>query len=208
MSWSLYDREGCRKYLTPRERAQFIRAALTIGGKKGAFCAVVALCGPRISEALALAPLHLDDGNSAINFETLKRRRRGIIRAVPVPAELLELLEAVFRYRSIQSHPQLARARLWPWCRTTGWKCIRDVMAVAGIPVHLSKPKALRHAFGIQATDDRISLGLIKKWLGHAKIETTEIYTTPIGRQERALARLTWRSIRKDLAKSAIRSVR
>jgi len=200
MSWTLYDKEGRRKYLTPTERAAFIRAALKLGGKDGAFCAVLALCGPRISEALALTPQRLDDNNLAINFETLKRRERGVFRAVPVPRELLDLLNTALGYRSALSDSQRSRVRLWPWCRTTGWKRVRYVMKLADIPSFLRKPKALRHAFGIHATEERITLGLIKKWLGHAKLETTAIYATPIGKQERALAKLTWRSVQKDFA--------
>lgn len=195
MNWSLYDKEGRRKYLMPAERAAFIGTAFRLGGKDGAFCAVLALCGARISEALALTPQNLDDGNVAITFETLKRRQRGIIRAVPVPMELLDLLDVTHGYREALCDDRRAGSLLWPWCRTTGWKRVHHVMDLAGVPRFLRKPKALRHAFGIHATEERITLGLIKKWLGHAKLETTEIYATPIGSLERSLARLTWRSI-------------
>jgi len=68
-------------------------------------------------------------------------------------------------------------------------------MAAAGIPSTQAKPKALRHAFAIEAVQKRIALSLIKKWLGHAKIETTAIYAEPIGEEERALARLMWRTL-------------
>jgi integrase len=201
MTWSLYDKRGRRKYLTPAERALCISAAIKIGGPPGTFCAVVALCGPRISEALALTPERLDDGNVAINFETLKRRQRGIIRSVPVPLIFLNYLDTVLGYRMAQLDPARASERLWPWCRTTGWKRIGEIMRSTGLPAYLCQPKALRHAFGINASEERITLGLVKKWLGHAKLETTEIYATPIGEQERALAKLTWRSVTKALAR-------
>lgn len=197
MNWSLYDKEGRRKYLTPAERAAFIRAAFRLGGKDGAFCAVLALCGPRISEVLALTPQHLDDNNLAIVFETLKRRKRGVFRAVPVPRELLDLIDSALAYRTALSDQGNSHKRLWPWCRTTGWKRVHTVAEYAGIPHFLRKPKALRHAFGVHASEERITLGLVKKWLGHAKLETTEIYATPIGRQERALAELTWECARR-----------
>jgi integrase/recombinase XerD len=48
------------------------------------------------------------------------------------------------------------------------------------------------HAFGVGAVQQRIALSIIKRWLGHAKIETTAIYASPIGEEERALARLMW----------------
>jgi site-specific recombinase XerD len=75
---------------------------------------------------------------------------------------------------------------------------VKIVMALAGIPKAQSKPKALRHAFAIEGTQERISLFLLKKWLGHAKLETTEIYATPLGREERALARLMWRWLPRE----------
>jgi len=56
-------------------------------------------------------------------------------------------------------------------------------------------PKALRHAFGVETVNEKISLSLIQKWLGHARIETTVVYTTPVGEEERALARLTWHNL-------------
>ena len=66
-------------------------------------------------------------------------------------------------------------------------------MRLAGVPEAQSKPKALRHAFGVDGTQQRVGLSLLKKWLGHAKLETTEIYATPIGIEERKLARFMWR---------------
>ncbi len=59
-------------------------------------------------------------------------------------------------------------------------------------PDYLAKPKSLRHAFGAEAALRKVPLTLIKKWMGHAKLETTEIYTALTGKEERALARLTW----------------
>lgn len=193
MSWSLYDTRGRRKYLVPKERWAFVSAALDVGGDVATFCAVLAFCGARISEVLALTPERIDDGNAAINFETLKRRERGIIRAVPVPRKLLDHLNEVHRFREAQRDPVRSRARLWPWSRTTAWRRVKEVMRLAHQPDHVSQPKALRHAFGAEAVLNKVTLSLVKKWMGHAKLETTEIYTTLIGEEERALARLTWR---------------
>ena len=193
MSWSLYDGRGRRKYLVPKERWAFVNAALDVGGKIGTFCAVLAFCGARISEVLALTPERIDDGNVAINFETLKRRERGIIRAVPVPRKLLDYLNDVHQFRDAQCDPARSGERLWPWSRTTAWRRVKEVMRLAHQPEYVSQPKALRHAFGAEAVLNKVTLPLVKKWMGHAKFETTEIYTTLVGEEERSLARLTWR---------------
>jgi integrase len=193
MPWSLFDPRGRRKYLVPKERWAFLKAGLGVGGAVGTFCAVLAFSGARISEVLALTPERIDDANGAINFETLKRRQRGIIRAVPVPRNLFVLLDAVHGYRAAQLDQSRARKRLWLWSRTTAWRRVKAIMRLARLPDHVAMPKALRHAFGAGATLESVSPTLIQRWMGHARIETTLIYTTLIGKEERSLARTTWR---------------
>jgi integrase/recombinase XerD len=199
MEWSLYDGRGRRKYLVARERGAFLRAALRTGGETASFCAVLVLTGARISEVLALTPERLDDANCAINFETLKRRRKGVIRAVPVPRSLLQYLEAVHNYRKAQKDSVGTTEKLWSWSRTTAWRRVKHVMKISASPEFLAKPKSLRHAFGAEAASRLISLTLIKKWMGHASLRSTVIYTTLVGAEERALAQRTWKSIERLL---------
>jgi integrase len=192
MEYSLHDFHGRRKYLVAEERDSFLRKALEIGGTTATFCAVLALSGARVSEVLALTPERLDEAAGTINFETLKRRKRGLIRAVPVPNNLFDLLDAVHRFRGAQNIPTSAGIQLWDWSRTTAWRRVQHVMHAAQNPSHLSNPRSLRHAFGAQAALSQIPLTMIRKWMGHARLETTEIYTGLVGDQERQLARLTW----------------
>jgi integrase/recombinase XerD len=199
MHWSLFDERGRRKYLVPFERKQFLQAALDVGGPTASFCVVMIFSGARISEVLALTPERIDDANCAINFETLKRRERGHVRAVPVPRKLLFFLDGIHRYRDAQRDPTRAGRRLWSWSRTTAWRRVKLVMHRSVQPAHLSQPKSLRHAFGAEAALNGIPLTMIKKWLGHARIDTTEIYTALVGREERAVARQTWKRIEKLL---------
>ena len=194
MSWSLFDAKGQRKYLTPTERAAFISAAFKAEPTTSSFCLTLALTGARISEALALTSDRLDVSDSVIVLETLKRRRKGLFRAVPVPNELILHMMAVHGL-SATPGPGDARQRLWKFSRPTAWKRVRRVMHEAGIGPGLAKPKALRHAFAVEAVQQRIALSLIKKWLGHAKIETTALYAEPVGDEERALARLMWQAV-------------
>ncbi|HJT42097.1 MAG TPA: site-specific integrase [Rhizomicrobium sp.] len=193
MSWSLFDAAGQRKYLTPSERAAFIAAAFRADGSTGSFCVTLALTGARISEVLALTADRLDRGEGTIILETLKRRRKGLFRAVPVPQELLSYLSAT---HNLPRYP--SKERLWTFSRPTAWKRVRSIMAAAGIAPNQAKPKALRHAFAVEAVQQRIALSLIKKWLGHSKIETTALYAEPVGDEERALARLMWQSMPSD----------
>jgi integrase/recombinase XerD len=183
MRASLFDQTGLRKYLVAKERQAFVEAATRQNNAVFAFCITLAITGARISEVLALTSQRIDNENSAIVFETLKRREKGIFRAVPVPAGLILQLREL---------PLSPRARLWPWCRTTAWCVVKRVMREAGITEGLCKPKALRHAFAVEAGQNNVPLNVVQRWLGHARLETTAIYAGAIGEEERNLARRTW----------------
>ena len=202
MTWSLFDNRGRRKYLVASERQAFLSAAFAKGSGIGTFCAVLALCGPRISEALALTPERIDRAAGIITFETLKRRKRGVMRSVPAPAELLIFLERVHCITASAADSAQANIRIWPQSRTSAWRHVKAVMAEAGIPEYLQQPKALRHAFGASAANNLVVLTLIQKWLGHAKLETTEHYTHLVGREERLLAKRTWREVSRAFMNS------
>ena len=158
------------------------------------FCLTMGLTGVRISEALGLTRDRVDVAGSMLVIETLKRRRPGVFRAIPVPHEFLTLLCEVHDIgRDIEKIE--STERLWSCSRTTAWKWIKTAMCKAGIAASVAKPKALRHAFAVEAVRQRIALSLIKRWLGHSRIETTAIYADPVGDEERALAELTWRDL-------------
>lgn len=197
MTWSLFDNQGARKYLTPAERAAVMREALKRRNAAGTFCLTLALTGARISEVLRLAPRTVDVSAGAIVIETLKRRKRGVFRALPVPDLLIRELEHVHNLSKSD-----VCARIWPWSRTTAWKYVKEIMMAAGVAATLAKPRAMRHAFGVDAVQNRIALNIIQKWLGHAKLETTAIYAEPIGREERELARLLWKKFMRQAAQT------
>jgi integrase len=194
MTQMLFDNTGNRKYLVARERFSFASAAAAEGGEVGAFCLTLAFTGARISELLALTPERIDRVGGVIVFETLKRRKRGQFRAIPVPTQLFSMLERVHGLASPNRDPS---ERLWKWCRTTAWKRVKAVMRTANIREALATPKAARHAFGVDAVQNGVALNILQRWMGHARIETTAIYTDVIGKEERALARRTWRGLQK-----------
>ena len=81
----LYDLEGRRLYLTSAERDAFLDAATQADRPVRTLCVVLYYTGCRISEARALIPRRVDINGQTIIFESLKKRRRGVFRAVPVP---------------------------------------------------------------------------------------------------------------------------
>ncbi len=176
-----------RKYLTSAERAAFIQAAKQAEPGVETFCLTLAYTGARISEVLALIPSRVDMTAQLIVIECLKKRQRGVYRAVPVPNELLKRLEAVHQISGRTNE------RLWPWGRTKAWLRVKSVFAQAGVTGSWAMPKALRHAFGVAGVAEAsVPLNMMQKWLGHARIETTAIYANAIGIEERRIAERMW----------------
>jgi integrase/recombinase XerD len=149
----LFDPQGQCLYLTREDREAFLRAAAAAPCQDRTFCLVLALTGCRISEALALTPKRIDLTGRAIIFETLKKRRRGVFRAVPVPADVLDTLGMVHGLQEAQngkSDGALER-RLWSWSRKTAYRHVLAVMAAARIKEGPHKcPKGLCHGYGVQ----------------------------------------------------------
>lgn len=188
---SLRTAGGERKYLTEAEHGRFLAAADKAPPEERAFCHVLGWTGCRISEGMALTPERLEYDEKIIVFETLKRRQRGIYRAVPVPDELLTMLDLVF---NLGHRPAATRReRLWTWSRTTAWRRVHAVLEVAGIAGPHATSRGLRHAFGVGSVGKGVPLPFVKTWLGHAQLSTTEIYVDAVGEEERAIAARRWR---------------
>jgi integrase len=190
--FSLFGLHGQRKYLNAAERRRFVEATRRVPCEIALFCLTLRWTGARISEVLALMPCAIDVESGAVSIETLKRRKRGVVRQVPLPPALIRKLDRVFRLRHSQREPRLATLRIWRWSRTTAWRYIKAVMAVAEITGMPAMPKGLRHGFGVHATHAGVPAHLVQKWLGHASLRTTAIYCDVIGAEERAVAARMW----------------
>ncbi len=188
----VFDGYGNRKYLDQSERRAFLKAAQLAAPDVGTFCMVLAYTGARISEVLALTPARIDLDASVIVFESLKKRRRGHFRAVPVPRKLLLILDAVHRVKAAQGSLGASEEVLWPWCRTTAWTRVKEIMEKAGVSGCHASPKGLRHSLGVSALQSGVPLNILQKWLGHTHIHTTAIYANAIGPEEREMAGRFW----------------
>lgn len=182
----LFDALGQRKYLTPAQRHEFLRIATLASGHVFTFCSTLGFTGCRISEALALTGNRVDLQSGVLLFETLKKRRRGIFRAVPVPPDFLATLA------SLHDIPAIGDKRLWDWSRTTAWRRVKEVLEAANIRGVCACPKGIRHAFGIKGVTSEVPLNMIQKWLGHSRLATTAIYTDAVGSEEQQLAKRMW----------------
>jgi integrase len=187
---SLYTESGSRKYLNAAERERLLSAAASLPAPQQLFVLTLTWTGARVSEVLALAPPAFQIEAAVVSIRTLKRRRHHV-REVPIPPALMADLDRQFGLRKIQCDAGSADERLWPWSRTTAWRRVKRVMAVAEISGACACPKGMRHAFGV-ATLGVVPLNIRQKWLGHARPETTDIYSAVCGPEEMSFARQFW----------------
>ena len=188
----LYDQHGYRLYLTAEERVGFLAAARDSSREVRTFCTVLHDTGCRISEALALTPDRVDFAGKALVFETLKKRRSGIYRAVPIPEGTLDMLDMVHGIKDRQKR-QPTSERLWPWGRTTAWRRVQEVMEATKISKGPHRcPKGLRHGYGVHAISKGVPLNMLSKWMGHASLEVTAIYANALGEEQRSIAARMW----------------
>jgi integrase/recombinase XerD len=190
----LHDRTGKRLYLTAAERGAFMAAARRAAPEVRTLCAVLHDTGCRESELLEVTPERVDLTGGCVVFRTLKKRRDGIYRAVPVPPATLDQLDLVHRVREAQRRGRGHADRpLWPVSRMTLWRRVTAVMAAAGIPDGPHRcPKGLRHGYGVHAIGSGVPLNMLCKWMGHASMEVTAIYANALGAEEQGIAARMW----------------
>ena len=192
---SLYDIYGRRLYLTQDERAAFINAAKNLPNDQRTFCTVLHDTGCRVSEALNMAISHVDLSGQRLVFETLKKRRKGVFRGVPVSPSTLDLLDVVHGVKlagKSKNYPD-PQSPLWMFSRTTAWRIVKSAMDMAAIEDGAHKsPKGLRHGFGINAILSGVPVTILQTWMGHSTLEITSIYLNAVGAEEREIAARMW----------------
>lgn len=179
-----------RKYLNRDERQRVLAAMEMLEPEQSLFALVLAWTGARVSEVLALTASSFQLESSIVTIVTLKRRKH-VVREVPIPPDLSARLEVAFSLRRLQQGADAMR-RLWPWCRVTAWRLIKKVMEIARVFGRRACPRGLRHAFGIGTLQSGVPLTLIQRWMGHARLSTTAIYAAVCGPEELGFAKRYW----------------
>ena len=141
-------------------------------------------------EALELTCDRVDVKRRSVTFESVRKRRAGVFRTVPVPPQLIDVLDQVHNVRKRRSRGHYRF--LWHWRRTQAWRNVREVMSQAGIQGPQATPKGLRHGFGVIAAQRHIPLTLIQQWMGHASLEVTASYLTVLTHDELTWAARLW----------------
>ncbi|PCJ62748.1 MAG: integrase [Bacteroidetes bacterium] len=191
---TLYDITGNRLYLNAEERTMFLAEAQKRAAHIRTFCETLVYSGCRISEALELTPKSIDLGSNAIIVRSLKKRREGVYRIIPMPSGYLDTLNIAHDIREAQKRPKTANVPLWSWSRQhASTYIIKPIMIDSGISEGKHQTaKGIRHSYGINAIVKGVPLNMLQKWLGHANIKTTAVYANAIGEAEQDLANRMW----------------
>ena len=184
----LISSEGERLYLTQDERKIFEKHALKQERKVMSMALVMLYTGCRISEVLNIQYKHVDLSEKRIIIESLKKRKKGIFRTIPISPELVERLDLVHGIRENKE----PNTFLWSYTRMTAWRKINAIMIESNLSGKKATPKGLRHSFGIHAILSNVPITKVQKWLGHAHVSTTAIYTDAVGKEEDELAQRMW----------------
>ena len=188
----LFDSSGQRKYLTPVEREKFRDAAKKQVAEVRTFCLMIYYTGCRISEALDVLRSRIDFDGQAVIIESLKKRKKGVYRQIPLPESFLDEINLVHRLKQIRRGETRRDWKLWDWSRRTATRRVDEVMIAAGISGLPATAKGIRHAFAIACLEKQIPINMVSKWLGHARLETTAIYANALGQEERNIAARLW----------------
>ena len=184
---SLHDPKGQRKYLNQAERLRFLECTKSRPIHIKLFCQLLYYTGARIAEIHNLTVDNLDFSNKTVVIETLKKRKRGIYREIPLPDPLLEDLETYINGIEYKKDSHC----LWSFSLRSASRHIKTIMLEADIIGARSCARGLRHGFAAHAVN-KAPITMVKKWLGHSALETTAIYLNIIGTEEREIAKRVW----------------
>jgi site-specific recombinase XerD len=157
--------------LSPEEVARFLEAAP--GPKYKAALSAAYGAGLRVSEVVALKICDIDSKRMLLKIEQGKGRKDRFAMLSP---QLLELLRDWWR---------IARPQVWlfPGQNPVNHLTTRQLNRAVHAAAHMAEitkpvtPHTLRHSFATHLLEQNIDIRVIQVLLGHAKLDTTALYT-------------------------------
>jgi integrase/recombinase XerD len=157
--------------LSPEEVARLLNAAP--GLKYKAALSVAYGGGLRVSEVVALKVSDIDSKRMVIRVEQGKGRKD---RYVMLSPHLLELLRAWYKAARPQGWLFAGRNPVQPMTTRQLTRACHAAAHMAEIGKRVS-PHTLRHSFATHLLEQNIDIRVIQVLLGHAKLDTTALYT-------------------------------
>jgi site-specific recombinase XerD len=157
--------------LSQEEVARLLEAAP--GLKYKAALSVAYGAGLRVSEVVALKVSDLDSQRMTLRVEQGKGQRD---RYVMLSPQLLELLRDWWRAARPQAWLFPGQNPVNPMSARQLVRAVHAAAQAAGIAKRVS-PHTLRHSFATHLLEQNVDIRVIQVLLGHAKLETTALYT-------------------------------
>ncbi|MGC1766295.1 MAG: tyrosine-type recombinase/integrase [Pseudolabrys sp.] len=157
--------------LSPEEVARLLEAAP--GPKYKAALSAAYAAGLRVSEVVALKVSDIDSERLLLRIEQGKGRKDRFAMLSP---RLLDLLRDWYR---------IARPAIWlfpgrdpmlPMTTRQFHRAVHTAAGMAGLKKRVT-PHTLRHSFATHLLEQNTDVRLIQVLLGHAKVDTTALYT-------------------------------
>jgi integrase/recombinase XerD len=157
--------------LSPEEMARLLDAAP--GLKYKAALSIAYGAGLRASEVVALKVSDIDSTRMLIRVEQGKGRKD---RYVMLSPHLLDLLRAWWKVARPKGWLFPGQNRVNPLTTRQFNRACHAAALMAGIDKRVS-PHTLRHSFATHLLEQNIDIRVIQVLLGHAKLDTTALYT-------------------------------
>lgn len=145
--------------------------------------------GSRVSEALRLKKANFDFKDSSIRVPTLKRRRKGQFRTIPIDPNIMLYIKA-------QLEPLKRNELVFKYNRQKAWRIVKKCADRAGIGKRGKKsphPHMFRHSYGVRATKAGVPLKVTSEILGHASLQTTSFYQRFTTRESKEFVKKMWK---------------
>jgi len=130
--------------------------------------------GGRIDEVLQLKARDFSLENNTVRLKTLKKRGEAY-RVIPMHQELRSVVREYFLNSHIDPRSD---EKLFNMTRQGTDKYFKKMQKDLGFKIHAHK---FRHTFAVKAIMSGVPLNVLKKWLGHASVFTTNVYTEITG---------------------------
>ena len=179
------DRPKARRHLPTVLNSEEVEALLDVIEVKDEYSArdkamieVMYASGLRVSELLSLRTYDVSFQERLIKVEKGKGAKE---RSVPVSSFALEYLDSYISSWRVQNKGKESKVLFLnrygkPLSRNYFFLQIRKYALLAGIDKPIS-PHTLRHCFATHLLENGANLRIVSELLGHAHLETTEIYT-------------------------------
>ena len=135
--------------------------------------------GVRVSEMLQLSPSSFNFSDPSVTVRSLKKKKI-YFRTIPLNPEYSGKVASYCMSKGFKMDQ-----KIFPLSRIRVFQILQDLGSRAGIPKDLCHPHAFRHGFAVNAVLSGVPPLVLRRWLGHSKIDTTLIYTEVLAKDTR-----------------------